>query len=264
MSTTTLMFHAFGVRGYQLKKSEILGGEIVFHIEQDKHNLRCPQCKGVNIIRRGVHERKFKSIPIGLKRTFIMLPVQRIECFDCNLIPQVKVTFAKENKRYTRAFEKYALELLKYSTVQDVADHMGVGWDLIKEIDFGKLKRDFSNPPLKEVKKIAIDEISAGKRHNYLTIVLDLDKGNVLFLGKGKGGDALEPFWRRLKRSGALVEAASTDMSPAYTRAVADGLPKAVHVTDHFHVIKLMNEKLSELRIVIAIMKGVRKISFCS
>ncbi len=38
------------------------------------------------------------------------------------------------------------------------------------------------------------------------------------------------------------------DMGPAYIKAVATNLPDAVIVFDHFHVIKLFNEKLTQLR----------------
>jgi transposase len=38
------------------------------------------------------------------------------------------------------------------------------------------------------------------------------------------------------------------DMSPAYRKAVSTHLPKATIVFDHFHVIKLFNDKLSNLR----------------
>jgi len=37
-------------------------------------------------------------------------------------------------------------------------------------------------------------------------------------------------------------------MGKAYIRAVRDNLPGVVHVFDHFHVIKLFNDKLSALR----------------
>jgi transposase len=70
----------------------------------------------------------------------------------------------------------------------------------------------------------------------------------VVFVGDGKGAEALEPFWKRLKRSGAKVRAVAMDMSPAYIAAVLKHLPKARIVFDHFHVIKMMNDKLSEFR----------------
>ena len=70
----------------------------------------------------------------------------------------------------------------------------------------------------------------------------------VVHVGSGKGGDALKNFWIRLRHSGAKIEAVATDMSPAYIDAVTTHLPKARLVFDRFHVIKLYNDKLSELR----------------
>ena len=110
------------------------------------------------------------------------------------------------------------------------------------------MKKRFSHPRLKPLKRIAIDEITVGKGHRYLTIVLDLVSGAVVFVGDGKGTDALEPFWRRLKRSKTNIQAVAIDMSPAYIAAVTENLPKAVIVFDHFHVVKLYNDRLSDFR----------------
>ena len=78
--------------------------------------------------------------------------------------------------------------------------------------------------------------------------MLDLDSGAVVHVGEGKGGDALTAFWKRLRSSGAKVEAVATDMSPAYIEAVSTHLPRASLVFDRFHVMKLFNDKLSDLR----------------
>jgi transposase len=67
-------------------------------------------------------------------------------------------------------------------------------------------------------------------------------------VGEGKGAAALEPFWKRLKSARKRIEAVAIDMSQAYIQAVTTNLPKAVLVFDHFHVIKLFNEKLTDLR----------------
>jgi len=133
-------------------------------------------------------------------------------------------------------------------TIQDVAQHLGVSWDVIKDIEKRNLKKRFSRPKLRKLKRIAIDEINIGKGHHYLTIVLDLITGAVVFVGDGKGADALVPFWTRLKRSRAKVKAVAIDMSPAYISAVMENLKEATIVFDHFHVIKLFNEKLSDFR----------------
>ena len=126
--------------------------------------------------------------------------------------------------------------------------HLGVGWDMIKDIQKRDLSRRFAKPKLKHLRHIAIDEIAVAKGHRYLTVVLDLESGAVVFVGDGKGADALKPFWKRLRPSGAKIEAVAMDMSAAYRAAVSTHLPKAMIVFDHFHVIKLFNEKLSDLR----------------
>jgi transposase len=101
---------------------------------------------------------------------------------------------------------------------------------------------------LKHLKSIAIDEIYNGKKQKYMTLVLNLDTGAVVFVGKGKGSDALEPFWKKLGRRKKKIKSVAIDMSAAYTKAVSENLPQASLVYDHFHVIKLYNEKLSDLR----------------
>ena len=164
------------------------------------------------------------------------------------MVRQVKVDFAEPRRSYTKAFARYALGLSRHMTILDVARHLGVSWDTVKELQEQDLQRRFARPRLAGLKRIAIDEIAVGRGHRYLTVVLDLGSGAVVFVGDGKGADALKPFWRRLRRSGATVEAVAIDMSAAYQEAVRTHLKEAAIVFDHFHVIKLFNDKLSELR----------------
>jgi transposase len=176
------------------------------------------------------------------------MSIQRVLCLSCGLVRQVKVGFADPRRSYTKAFERYALELCRHMTILDVARHLGVSWDVIKNIQKRYLKQHYLRPKLKALKQIAIDEITIGRRHQYLTIVLDLISGAVVFVGEGRGSDALLPFWRRLRSSKAKIEAVAMDMSPAYISAVSENLPSARIVFDHFHVIKMFNDKLDELR----------------
>jgi len=119
---------------------------------------------------------------------------------------------------------------------------------VVKDIQKRSLGKRFKRIKLHKLRQIAIDEISIGRGHRYLTVVLDLESGAVVFVGDGRGANALDPFWKRLKASRAKVEAVAIDMSPAYIKAVKTHLKKAVLVFDHFHIIKLFNDKLSNLR----------------
>jgi transposase len=178
----------------------------------------------------------------------LVLPIPRVECHDCGVVRQVAVSFAEPRLRYTKSLARYALELSRLMTIKDVAEHLGISWDVIKDIQKQDLGRRFGKPKLKHVRQIAIDEISVGKGHRYLTVVLDLESGAVVHVGQGKGGDALTAFWKRLRSSGAKVQAVATDMSPAFIEAVTTHLPRAALVFDRFHVMKLYHDKLSDLR----------------
>jgi transposase len=246
--STSLLYHAFGIRGYQYARTAYQDGQTIFTIRQEPHTCRCPACGSREVKHRGSVERRFRTVPIGSRATLVALPIPRVECAACGVTRQVVVNFADPRRTYTRAFERYALELSRSMTIRDVARHLGVGWDLIKEIQKRDLSRRFSRPKLKHLRRIAIDEIAVAKGHRYLTVVMDLESGAVVFVGDGKGADALKPFWKRLRPSKAVIEAVAMDMSAAYRWAVSTHLPEAKIVFDHFHVVKLFNEKLSDLR----------------
>jgi len=246
--STSLLYHAYGMKGYQYVHSKYVGGKVIFRVSKDRVDMACPSCKSCQVKMRGSFLRRFKAVPIGMKPVVIELPVQRIECRDCGVVRQVDIDFADERRSYTKAFERYVLELSRHMTMRDVARHLSVGWDLVKDIQKRNLQRRFRHIRLKDLKRIAIDEISIGRGHRYLTVVLDLLSGAVVFVGNGKGTDALDPFWKRLKISGAEIQAVAMDMSPSFILSARTHLPSATIVFDHFHMIKLFNDKLSELR----------------
>ena len=246
--STSLLYHAFGIRGYQYTRTDYQDGQVIFTIHQEPRTCRCSACGAPQVQSRGHVTRRFRSLPIGSRATAVVLPIPRVECRACGVVRQVAVPFADPRRSYTKSFERYALELSRRMTIRDVARHLDVSWDLIKDIQKRDLLRRYAKPKLKHLRRIAVDEIAVAKGHRYLTIVMDLDSGAVVFVGDGKGADALKPFWKRLRPSKAKIEAVAMDMSAAYRAAVSAHLPEAKIVFDHFHVIKLFNEKLSELR----------------
>jgi transposase len=246
--STSLLYHAFGLKGCYYLRTDYRHGAVLFHLDQYDDRLRCSCCGSPEVVRRGYQERGFRTVPIGGKRVELVFPVPRVECKLCGKVRQVQLGFADPRRSYTHQFERYALDLLRHMTIQDVARHLQISWDVIKEIQKRYLQRRFGRPKLKRLQQLAIDEIAVSKGHKYLTVVLDLRSGAVVFVGDGKGAEALLPFWKSLRRAGAGIKAVAIDMSPAYIEAVSTNLQGALIVFDHFHVIKLFNDKLSELR----------------
>lgn len=246
--STSILYHGWGMIGYTYQTTRYEAGSMVFVVQPKKKIICCPNCGRLDVIFRGTKTRQFRTLPIGKKRVFMETDVQRVECVVCDIVRQSPLNFADPKVTYTRQLEWYILDLLGSMTIQDVALHLQMSWDSIKEILKRDLRKRFSRPKLRHMKRLAIDEIAIFKGHRYLTVVMDLDSGCVVFVGDGKGADALDPFWIRLARSGAKIEAIAIDMSPAYIEAVTTNLPDAAIVFDHFHVVKMFNEKLSVLR----------------
>lgn len=246
--STSLLYHGLGIRGYRYVKTEYIKGGVEFWIAQEKKKCRCSACGASEVTLRGTVTRRFRGLPMGSRPVTIVLPIPRVACHRCGVVRQVSVSFSQTRRSYTKSFARYALELSRLMTIKDVACHLGVSWDVVKEIQKQDLQRRFARPKLKHLRQIAIDEISVGKEHRYVTLVLDLQSGAVVHVGEGKGGDALTSFWKRLRSSGAQLDAVATDMSPAYIDAVTTHVPHATLVFDRFHVIKLYNDKLSDLR----------------
>jgi transposase len=143
-----------------------------------------------------------------------------------------------------------------------------LGWDTVQDIVKSDLQVRYAKVPLKDVQRIAIDELYLGSKTKYVTLVIDLDSGRVLWVGPGKGGAALKDFWPKLRAAKAKIVAAACDMSAAYWCAVQEHLPNTALVFDHFdfarlrppgslrlslslrsaHIVKLANEAIDGVR----------------
>ena len=246
--TSSELYHGFGLEGYRTIKTSFVSGKIILEVECMRAP-RCASCDSENVIGRGKYTREFKAPPLGEKKIVLRLRGQRVQCRDCHAVLWVKVDFAAPRRGYIKRLEKYVLVLLRHATMKDVARLVGLGWDAVKDIQKRYLSKRYRRPRLRGVRRIAIDEISIGKPHRYLTVVLDLDSGKVLFVGDGKGAEALRPFWKRVNRcKQCKIRSVAIDMSRAYIHAVSANAPKARIVFDRFHIVKLCNEMMSKLR----------------
>ena len=222
--STSLLYHAFGLVKQEYLKSEFEGGTIILSTQTKTDELRCSHCNSYRVIKKGFKIRRIKTLPIGFKQVILNGKIQRLYCKDCGSIMQEKISYADEQKTYSRQLARYANELCEIMTIQDVAKKLGLAWDTVKAIRKEYLSKKYEKIDLKDLKVLAIDEIAIQKGHKYITIVMDLSTGAVVFVGDGKGAESLDPFWKKLNRSKAKIEAVSIDMSPAYIEAVSKNL----------------------------------------
>lgn len=247
---SSFLSQAWGVRGLKCTREQYKGNTIILHVQNKKRKKVCPKCGRCSLVKNGKRIGDFLALPIGGRKVILRMQITRYKCrcTDCDYARQEEITFAQRSRRYTRRFARYAVELLRHMNIKDVATLLGVSWDMIKEIHTRYLKCHYASPCFEGLRSIGIDEFAVRKGHVYKTTVVNLETGRILYVGEGKGVQALEAFWRKMKRKGITIRYVATDLSAAFIASVLENAPGAVHVFDHFHVVKLMNDKLDKLR----------------
>ncbi len=245
----SLLYHAYNIKGIKYKRTTYLKNTITFTVDCEEKHLCCSNCGNrENLIKKGSKTRKLKLPPIHRKQVYLDINIPRIECPKCNKIRFSKLPFMLGKQTFTKAFANYAIALLNFLTVSAVAGFLSVGWNLIKNIHKNYLEKKRKKLVLKDLKYIAIDEFHIGNK-KYMTIVIDLQSGHIIYANEGKGKESIKPFLKQLSKKAKKLKAVSIDMSAAYFSAIQEVLKDKVDIVfDHFHITALMNKKLDDLR----------------
>ena len=94
-----------------------------------------------------------------------------------------------------------------------------------------------------------MDELSYRRHHEYVTVVVDHERGCVIWASKGKSAATLKRFFDDLGPDRcSQLEAVTIDLSKAYIKAVTEASPEAKLIFDRFHVQRLAQEALDQTR----------------
>ena len=134
-------------------------------------------------------------------------------------------------------------------TLKDVAELLHMSWHQVKEIDKSELRKRYQEVDFKDVKILAIDEISIRKRHKYLTIICNFQTGEVIGVVENRDYNALSNFLKNLPSEvRGNIEAVAIDMWDPYVKAIKKHLPNALIVFDLFHVKAAFSRLIDKLR----------------
>jgi len=246
--STSILYHGFGIREHRYLRSEYSGGALIFHLERSPDHQRCALCGSSQVIRKGQRMRRIRTVPVGSKPVFLALHLHRLQCRSCGGLRQEPIQVSFPKKRWTRMLARYVVDLLRHATVEDVARHLRMSWDTVKEIHAWALEKKFRRRRIRHLQYLGIDEVSVRRGHRYLTIAVDLESGEVVWVEQGREASSLEPFLKRLRSAQAPIRAIALDMWPAYLRAILAHYPHEVVVFDRYHVIADYNRLLDQLR----------------
>ena len=245
---TSMLYHTNQISNVQEENIEFFNDKIVFYGTYRQETTLCPRCNHNQNTLKGEKTRKLRMAPLGNKAAFLSLRLYRMKCKKCKHIWWPRLPFVHGKRRVTHSFESYVLNLMNFATIEHVAKFLGVSWGLVKDIHKAHLKREYKEFDLKVLTYVGVDEFSIRKGHEYMTIFINLETGEIIHVVEGKSLDCVTPFMLQLKEKAMALKAIAMDMNAAYASAVKKYLPNVDIVFDRFHVIALLNNAIDEIR----------------
>lgn len=225
-------------------------GEILIFVKMpEKMRWVCPEC----LQEAPIHdhkERQWRHLDTCQYRTILQARVPRLNC-PTHGVKQVKVPWAEPGSRFTALFEALAIDWLKTASIQAVAQQMGLTWDQAAGIMKRGVERGLARREAQPLRHLGVDETSFRKRHRYVTVVNDLERDAVLYVGEGRKQETLDEFWTSLPlERREQVEAVAMDMWEPYIRSTREHLPAAESkiVFDKFHVAQHLGQAVDDVR----------------
>jgi len=210
-----------------------------------------PVCHGCKKSIKEIHsynERIIRDLNIFDAKTFLFVIYRTVKCQSCGNVVE-DLGLMDPCKRVTRRLAAYILNLCKYMTITEVAQHLGLDWKTVKEIHKEHLKEKFTHEDIGHPRLLAVDEISLKKRHRYLTLIINWEVGRVLWVGEGRKYETLKEFFDSLsEEQRKSIQAIAMDMWDPYIKAVKECCPQAAIVFDQFHVVKSFGQVIDKVR----------------
>lgn len=196
-------------------------------------------------------DKQWRHLKFFQHECYIHARVPRIRVSEKEIC-MVKVPWARLGSGFTLLFEAYQMLLIEQEMpVSSVAKTVKETQPRIWRVFNYWVQAAFAKQDLSKVTRIGVDETSSKRGHNYVTQFVDLDTHKTIYACVGKGAETFKEFAKHLTKRGGKVEQieiVSMDMSPAFIGGCMQYLPAAQIVFDKFHLEKVLNEKLDELR----------------
>jgi transposase len=209
----------------------------------------CPECQAASKV-HDTAEKTWRHLNFFQHQTYLSARQPRVDCASHG-VKLVAVPWARPGSGFTLMFEAFVLLLAQNMPMAAVArvvrEHDTRLWRIVKHhVEDGLSRLDLSG-----VRRVGLDETSRARGHDYLTLFVDADAARVIGIVLDRSAEVVAEFKEWFVERGGDPERVtdfSLDMSPAYIKGVAESFPKAKQTFDKFHVIKLANDAVDEVR----------------
>ena len=209
----------------------------------------CPTC-GKPCPGYDTRRRSWRHLDTCQFKTVLIADVPRVECGEHGVL-QIDVPWAAPDSGLTMLMESLIIDWLLDASISAVARRMHLTWDEIDGVKQRAVRRGLARRKLEVIRRVGVDETSYQKRHEYVTVVSDLERGRVLYVADDRKSTSLDGFWALIghkRRRG--IQAIGMDMCAGYVRSTREHIEDADSKIcfDRFHVAKLLNDSVNTVR----------------
>ena len=210
--------------------------------------FKCSQCHW-SLGKMRENDRSVQDLPFGTIKVNLLFTAYQGRCANCGHIETVTIPGLAPKAQATERLKQHVSHLCRYMPSDKVPEFIAISHDTARRWDKSVLMKTLPDPKLDNIRAILIDEKSIGKGHHYLTVVLNADTGETLFLGEGKRKATLDRFLSSLTlEQRACIQCVGIDRGGSYKASVKEHLPGADIVYDKFHIIANYNEVIDKIR----------------
>lgn len=232
-------------------KLDVAGGEVRVTVgAKAGASLVCPEC-GTACPGYDTRQRAWRHLDTCQFKTILVADVARVNCAEHG-VKQVRVPWAEPGSGFTALMEAVVIDWLRsLASIKAVAQQLRLSWDQVDGIMERAVARGLLRRKRMEVRRLGVDETSFQRRHEYVTIVTDLDESVVLHVADDRKRESLDAFFRGLAPNQiAAIEAVAMDMWGPFISSVSEHVPDADHkiAFDKFHVASHLGEAVDRVR----------------
>jgi transposase len=209
----------------------------------------CPTC-GKPCPGYDTRRRSWRHLDTCQYQTVLVANVPRVQCAEHGVL-QIVTPWAEPGSGFTSLMECLVIDWLGEASIAAVSRRMRLTWDEIDGVMQRAVRRGLARRKLEAIRLVGADETSFQKRHEYVTVVSDLEHSRLLYVADDRKVESLDGFWALLTPEQLrAIEAVAMDMCAAYVRSTRDHLPDADKKIcfDRFHVAKLLNDAVNSVR----------------
>jgi transposase len=215
-----------------------------------KNGCRCPECnRRCRIVSEIGTYRIWRDLPIYGCSVLLWYCPKEIMCRFHGRV-QENIPWADAYCRVTYRFEYAMLVYCQMMTQNAAATMLKIPKSTLSDMLHRTITRIREGHRIRGLKTIGIDEFAYCRGRKYATIVYDIDRACVVWVGKGKGRETIDVFFNEMLSDYQKdkIQWATCDMSQAYIGAIEAHCPNAKLVLDRFHIVKKLNEAVDQVR----------------